>query len=472
MDRRDKEFESLRIIIEELRCENEKIRCENAKLKERIVELERQLGLNSKNSSKPPSSDGLKKPTRIQSLREKSGKKPGGQLGHKGFTLKQVENLDFVEQHKILVCPECKTDLTHIPVSNVIKRQVFDIPKIIKPIVTEHQFEVKHCPGCYKKIEATKNQFIATPVQYGDEVKTAVAYFNIQNLIPVDRVANIIRDIFGLNMSVATVENITQSCSNLVKQTVKKVEDCVKKSTVKGADESSIRINGKNSWLHTLCNNQLVHYRISEKRGDIPKDLSGVVVHDHFAPYYSQLGDDLDHSLCNAHHLRELKAVVEIDKEPWARNMIRLLLLGHSETQQKHKNITDIWIKRFRKIYDKIVADGLLFHEKLGPLRKLNRGRIKRRPGHNLLLRLKTRADDTLRFLSSKDVPFTNNLAEQSLRMIKVKQKVSGCFRTFDGAKKFLSVRSYVATAQKNGFKPVDALRYAFQNKPLDFDTS
>jgi transposase len=204
----------------------------------------------------------------------------------------------------------------------------------------------------------------------------------------------------------------------------------------------------QNVVLSFIHHSYSANYRVSEKRGDVSIISSGVVTHDHFVSYYSKL-DGVQHSLCNAHHLRELKAVVEIDKEPWAKSMIRLLLFGHVKVQQDPQNITDDWLSRFRKIYDNIIASGLLLHENLGLLSKPKRGRVKRRPGHNLLLRLKNRSDDTLRFLYNLDVPFTNNAAEQSLRMIKVKQKVSGCFRTTDGAKDFLTVRSYTATAKK-----------------------
>jgi transposase len=461
VDSRDEEIKRLKL---ELAKRDEIIK----NLLERIAELERRLGLNSSNSSKPPSSDGFQKShSRVQNLREQSGKKVGGQPGHKGFTLNQVENPDIIKQHRVTYCPCCKRDLSDVPVDGTIKRQVIDIPEI-KPVVIEHQFEVKRCPGCHKKIEAQKDQFITAPVQYGNNAKTIAAYLNVQNLIPVDRVAGVMQDVFDLKMSAATVENITKICARAVKQATEKIEDFLKKAKVRGADETGLIINGKINWAHTLSNNKFTHYRISEKRGDISIISSGVVTHDHFVSYYSKL-DGVQHSLCNAHHLRELKAVVEIDKEPWAKSMIRLLLFGHAKVQQDPQNITDDWLSRFRKLYDKIIASGLLFHENLGLLSKPKRGRVKRRPGHNLLLRLKNRSDDTLRFLYNIDVPFTNNAAEQSLRMIKVKQKVSGCFRTTEGAKDFLTVRSYTATAKKNDINVFDALEKAFQGNPFNF---
>lgn len=457
--------------IKQLREELAKTKDELAQAKEYIVELERRLDLNSSNSSKPPSSDGLQKPAvRIQSLREKSGKKPGGQPGHKGVTLMQVENPDLIEQHKVTACPDCKTDLTTVSVEKIYKRQVFEVPQI-KPIVTEHQFEVKHCPGCKNKVEAPNHGFITAPVQYGDNAKALVAYFKTEQFTPDDRAAQIMEDVFNLPISVAIVEKIMQTGSTEVEPVVENIAGILRLAPKKHADESGVRVAGKTIWLHSLSNAKFVHFRVSEKRGDVAKNLIGTVTHDHFASYYSQM-ENVIHSLCNAHHLRELKAVTEIDKEPWARQMARLLVFGNNVKKICPDTITPEWLERFRRLYDRIIGCGLAFHESLGVLSKPLRGKVKRRPGHNLLLRLQKRADDTLRFLYDLDVPFTNNQAEQDIRMIKVKQKVSGCFRTMSGAQFFLTLRSYVATARRHGFRALDALRLAFKKKALNFAPS
>jgi transposase len=340
-----------------------------------------------------------------------------------------------------------------------------DIPEIRKPIVTEHQFEVKCCPGCLKKVMYQDDILAKAPIQYGPNAKAAVSYLNMHNLIPENRVSQIMGDLFGMPMSVATVENTSKVCVNNIEKVVEQIEEHLKIVQVKGADESGIRVAGKLLWLHTLCNDKYVHYRVSEKRGDIKKDLKGIVVHDGFASYYKL--ENIQHALCNAHHLRELKAVEKIDKEPWARNMSRLLRFGNFFSQQKRPKITVKWLVKYRKLFDQIINEGIYFHEQLGVFKKPKRGRIGRRPGHNLLLRLQKRADDTLRFLSNSEVPFTNNQAELSLRMIKVKQKISGCFRTFEGAKNFLTVRSYTTTAQKHGFKALDVLTNVFKQTQL-----
>ncbi len=287
--------------------------------------------------------------------------------------------------------------------------------------------------------------------------------------LPDDRVSNIMGDFFGMPMSEATIVKMVQECAATTDPIVTKIESLLKVAPVKGADESSVNINGKTNWLHTLCNDQLVHYRISERRGDIASDLTGVVTHDHFVSYYARL-ENVEHAVCNAHHLRELKAAFEIDKEPWARDMARLLRFGNYCARHK-QDISPEWIAKFTKLYHKIILIGLDFHTALTPLSKPSRGRLKRRPGHNLLLRLQTRADDVLRFLSNPDVPFTNNQSERCLRMIKVKQKISGCFRTTKGAEDFVTVRSYTATAQKQGFNVFGVLVAVTKKNPINLAT-
>ena len=433
---------------------------------EKNEELERRLGLNSSNSGKPPSSDGFKKPIYNKSLRENGKRKSGGQHGHQGSTLNQVENPDVIEVHKVYQCPNCQTDLTNNPTDNVIKKQIFDIPKI-KPHVIEHQLEVKCCPGCKKKVIAEEVIGAKAPVQYGKRAKTTAAYLNVQNLIPEKRTSEIMSDLFGLSMSIATVEKVTKTLANKVDSIVGNIKENLKTAPVKGADESGFRVNNKIAWLHTLCSNKFVYYRASEKRGDVPTDLKGIVVHDHFQSYFSKM-KGVAHAMCNAHHLRELKAISEIDKEPWAKHLSRLLLAGKNKVEETTKDCQSVpvqWLKKFQKLYDRIISEAISYHEKLGVLRKPKRGRVKRRPGHNLLLRLQSRRPEVLRFLENPNVPFTNNQAEQSLRMLKVKHKVSGCFRTMDGANAFFAARSYTATAQKQTLNIIDAISCAFDGK-------
>lgn len=467
MDWKDKLIESQNRIIAELRAElaaRDKIITE---LKDRITELERRLGLNSNNSSKPPSSYGLEKPSRTQSLREKSGKKPGGQFGHNGVTLKQIADPDAIERHKVSSCPHCNTDLTRVPVSGISKRQVFDIPPIKAQVVTEHQFEVKRCPRCLKKVDAQITGISNTPVQYGPNSKAVVSYLHAYNFIPDDRTAKTMQDLFGMSLSVATVKNIVEECAFNVYPMTKRIKDRLIDAPVKCVDETGIRIDGKTKWIHTVCNDKLTYYRIPRKRSDILPNLKGVVVHDYFRSYYSQL-KGVQHALCNAHILRELRAVSEIDKEPWAKDMSKALIMALKVSQQNSDGVPAKWITKFKNLYDKIIDRAFAFYEGLAPVEQQKKGRFKRRPGHNLLLRLQNHSFDVLRFLHNPDVPFTNNCAEQALRMIKVKQKISGCFRTYRWATNFLEIRTYLASAQKQGFNVFDALTSVFQAGPIE----
>lgn len=439
-----------------------------AQLIQRNAELERQLGLNSKNSSKPPSSDGFQKAAinRTQSLREKTDRKVGGQQGHKGSTLMQIKNPDEIKQYKTVCCPDCKIDLTDAPVVKVIKRQVFDLPEI-KPVVTEHQFDFKTCPSCKKKVEAQSDNTIKAPVQYGNAAKAFVSYMGVEQLIPQERITSILK-IVGLPMSTATINHILQTGATLVKPSVKNIETDLKiVAYTKNLDETMLNVEGEGYWVHVISNGNATYYHISKKRGDVPKDLKGVIVHDHFISYFSQISNVL-HALCNSHHLRQLIAVKELDKESWAELMVQLLLLCNDYKKKLHIVPLEI-IQTLREVYFDIIDVGLKYHENLGPLKKPPRGKIKRRPGHNLLLRLKDFASDVLRFLSDPCVPFTNNQAEQDIRMIKVKQKISGGFRTFSGAQSFLTLKSYTETAKKNNVNILHALFAAFQKKPIIF---
>jgi len=457
----------LRLVIQFLQDELLKKDKEIARLTQRVAELERSNQLNSTNSGKPPSSDGFKKEPRVQSLRKKSGKKVGGQLGHTGYTLNQVEKPDNIETLKVTSCLDCNLDLSKEPIYKINKRQVFDIPKIEKPIVTEYHCEVKLCPGCNRTVENSNG--LQAPVQYGSRIIAATAYFHAYNLLPEERTVDVFSKLFGVNMSVGTIENLIRQLEEKIKPSVEKIELYLKAADVKGADESGIRVNGELQWTHVLSNDKASHYRLSDKRGDVPTEVQGTLVHDHFVSYEKRL-PDITHAFCNAHHLRELNAVHSVDKERWGRSMARLLVLGNKKAEQNPTGIDSKWVVKYRALYDKIIEKGFAYHATLKPLEKPSRGRIKRRPGHNLLLRLNSCADGVLLFLDDPDVPFTNNCSEQSLRMIKVKQKVSGCFRTVKGAQCFLIIKSYIDTAQKLCFDIFDALIQAIQHNPIHFD--
>jgi transposase len=439
---------------------------ENAALKARVAELERRLGLNSSNSGKPPSSDGLKKPPRTQSLREPSGKKSGGQKGHRGETLRQVENPDVIINHYPEGCANCALKMT--PEMGTIgyqSRQVFDVPEP-KVVVTEHRAHSCVCPNCQTVTSAPFPEGVTAPAQYGARICAFVVYLLNYHFLPEDRLAELLSDLFGLKMVPATIARMSAACAQRFRGFADTVCEHVAAARVKHLDETGFRIGGRTQWLHIFSTALLTFYRISSKRGSLLSGVTGIVVHDHWKPYYTMTG--VLHALCNAHHLRELKALVEIEKEEWARKMQRLLRRAcHAVNLARERGVSlkPPLIELFRRRYDHILKEGIAFHEGQPELvrataqgQRRRRGRQRRRTGHNLLLRLNTRKEDVLRFLTNPDVPFSNNQAEQDGRMMKVKQKISGGFRSEDGANTFVVNRTIISTAKKQGWNVLQTL--------------
>jgi transposase len=463
-DRASQDGATATAVIVALRAENVALRTENAALISRLAELERRLGLNSTNSGKPPSSDGLKKPVRVSSLRERSGKKTGGQKGHPGKTLCQAETPDAIIDHYPEACAGCGASLSGTVVTDHIARQVFDLPEPRPLTVTEHRAYRCVCAGCGAGTQAVFPDGIAAPVQYGERIKAFVLYLQHYQLLPEKRLATLMADLFGVRLATATVAQISQDCASRFQGFADAVRDHVASAPVKHMDETGFRIGGKTQWLHIASTILMTFYRVSPKRGSLLENVTGIVVHDHWKPYYTLTG--VLHALCNAHHLRELKALVEIENEAWAGKMQRLLRRACHVVNLAHDRDVPLkpgLIALFERRYDIILTEGFAFHEGQPALipaavKARRRGRPPRRVGHNLLLRLRDRKTDVLRFLSNPDVPFTNNLAEQDGRMMKVRQKISGGFRSWDGAKGFAVIRSLLSTARKQGWGMLQAL--------------
>ena len=447
-------------VIEALRVENALLRAENAALLRRLAELERRLGLNSSNSGKPPSSDGLKKPPRVSSLREPSGKKTGGQKGHPGTTLRRTETPDATIDHYPEACAACGEPLTAAMATGHVARQVFDLPEPRPLIVTEHRAHDCRCLSCGTQTRAAFPEGVTAPVQYGQRIGAFVLYLLHYQLLPEKRLTALMADLFGVKLVTATIARISQDCAQRFRGFADAVREHVAAAPVKHLDETGFRIGGKTQWLHIASTVWLTFYRVSAKRGSLLPKVTGIVVHDHWKPYYTMRG--VLHALCNAHHLRELKALVEIEKEDWARKMQRLLRRACHAANLAHQQGVPLQaglIALFDRCYDTILAEGLAFHQAQPALAKARRrGRQPRRVGHNLLLRLSTRKRDVLRFLTDPSVPFTNNLAEQDGRMMKLRQKISGGFRSEDGAKDFAVIRSVLSTARKQGWNMLQTL--------------
>src|SRR4249920_3137821 len=440
------------------------LEAENAALKARLAELERRLGLNSSNSGKPPSSDGLTKPARARSLRDRSGKKPGGQKGDKGETLRQVAEPDVVVNHYPSACSGCGAGLDQDTSVGHSARQVFDLPDPRPLVVTEHRAHDCRCADCGAQTRAPFPEGVNAPVQYGPRIGAFVLYLLHYQLLPEKRLVELMADLLGVTLAAATIARISRDFARRFQGFANVVRDHIAAAPVKHRDETGFRIGGKTRWLHVACTALLTFYHVCTKRGSLLANVAGIVVHDHWKPYYTMPG--VLHALCNAHHLRELKALVDIEKEDWARKMRRMLRRAcHATNLARDQGVPlkPSLIARIERGYDAILAEGLAFHEAQPALvpaaaKARRRGRSPRRIGHNLLLRLSTRKQDSLRFLTDPRVPFTNNLAERHGRMMKLRQKISGGFRSTDGAKDFGVIRSLLSTAKKQGWDILQTL--------------
>ncbi len=437
-----------------------------ARLQQDNADLRAQLAKNSGNSGKPPSSDGLKKPPRVTgSLRGRSGKKSGGQVGHKGAGLRPVETPDKIETHEARQCTHCRGALTSAMVTGVEKRQVFDIPEP-RLEVTEHQAAIYCCAQCEGVTRAAFPEGITGQTQYGPRFRQTAIYYNVAQLLPEDRVAQMMRDLHGaVSLCSASVVNWVNAQAEAMEAVIAHILSRLTVGGVRHLDETGLRVAGKLHWLHSVSNAAFTHYRVSQTRGDVPTFLEGgTIVHDHFKSYYAHMSGVDVHALCGAHHLRELKAIAEIEEEPWAAPMTALFIdlnrMKHEARACGEAALVDAALAAAVADYRAIVAQGLALHEALPPLiRKPGaRGRKARRAGHNLLIRLRDYEADVLRFITNFDVPFTNNEAEQALRMMKVRMKISGCFRTLAGARVFAQIRSLISTARKHDINILHAL--------------
>ena len=437
-----------------------------------IQELQDQLAKDSNNSGKPPSSDGLKK-RRRQSLRQ-SGQRPrGGQPGHKGQTLTQVAEPHHVILHTLQDCPHCQTDLKGVGAKGHVKRQVFDMPPVGIE-VTEHQAEVKQCPGCGACVKAFPAH-VTQPTQYGPRLKALACYLYGQQFIPLARIKELLTALYGAAPSEAVILAASRQLVSRTQATRERIRAQLIADPVVHFDESGLRVEGRLQWLHVASTARLTYYHVHGKRGHVgmrdagilPR-YQGVALHDHWASYLQF--SDCQHAFCNVHHLRELRFVFEQYGQAWAEKMARLLCTIKAEvasTPEAHTVLPPERLAYYEAEYDSLIVQGLAANPPPKPTRPRARGRPKQAPPKNLLDRLRKHKSGVLAFMYDFRIPFDNNQVERDVRMIKVQQKVSGSFRTQEGADTFCAIRSYISTARKHGHNAIDAIYNAFLDQPF-----
>jgi len=442
-------------------------------LEARIAELEQRLGKNSSNSSKPPSSDGLQRTT---SLRPRdSGRKPGGQPGHDGHTLRPSAQPDEIVPLPLKQCKHCQEPLEQVEPAGEEKRQVFELPPP-RLRITEYRAERKKCPHCGLLQAALFPKGVEAPVQYGPGFNALMTHLHVTHLLPVERTADLCGELCGHRPGLAAVLKSVEQAAARMAGTVGEVAEALAQAPVVHADETGVRCEKKTGWLHTCGTANLTHYSYSPRRGvegfaaaGILGRFKGVAVHDFWRPYQTL---ECAHGYCNAHLLRELKFMRETCQHPWAGEMSALLLemksAADSARQAGQAEVSPAVRQALEARYGEQIAAALLRHP-ANEQRAAGRrgGRIKQSPEHCLLARLDKERADVLRFLGDLSVPFDNNLAERDLRMIKVQQKISGCFRTQAGAEIFCTVRSYLSTAKKLGLGLLDSIADAFRGSPF-----
>ncbi len=446
---------------------------------EELEKIKGQLSKNSQNSSKPPASDGLSKPA-PKSLRKPSNKNSGGQKGHKGHYLEAVASPDHIEQYTVSHCELCAKNLETVVATGFEERQVFDIPPP-RVEVTAHRAEKKYC-ACGHLTTASFPPEVTASVQYGARIKAVAVYLNQYQLIPYARVEEMLESLYGVSLCEGSLYHYNLQAYHALEDTHTQIKYAVKQQPLIHADESGIRVEGSLHWVHSIGTAQLTYYQHHEKRGQVAMDAigilpdyTGIVVHDHLKAYLRYT--DCAHSLCNAHHLRELVFLLEHAELAWAGEMIRLLVVmkkcaeraKNKGQPELHPRLQSLLMQR----YDNLLEVGFKHDNALHPHENIadppkKRGRKKQSKAKNLLDRLQHFKTETLRFLTDLTVPFDNNLAERDIRMVKLKQKISGTFRSNQGASLFFRIRSYLSSAKKQGHNILNALTLSFQGHPLD----
>ena len=441
-----------------------------AALSIRVTQLEARLGKNSQNSSKPPSSDAFVKPP-PRSLRRASGRKPGKQQGDQGFGLEPRPDPDEVVVHVPGACRSCGGDLGGAPVVGEQVRQVFDLPPI-RLVAVEHRAQQRVCV-CGAVTRAGFPPQASAPTCYGPGVAALGAYLLGRQHLPVERAAECLQEAFGAPVSTGWLASLLPDAATRLEGFLAIAREQLAASEVVHFDETGGRVAGRLHWIHVACTDTWTLFHLDAKRGRTAMDTAGVLptftgvaVHDGLVVYRQY--DQALHGLCNAHHLRELAGIGELTGQHWPAQLAELLVELHVAVQTaKATGATTLPagpLATFGRRYDALISEG----KKLNPAppRTGKRGRPALGPAGSLLARLATYRDDVLRFATDFRVPFDNNQAERDVRMVKLQQKISGGWRSENGAHAFLNVRSYLSTARKHQQSAMSVLRDLFTGQP------
>jgi transposase len=457
--------------LNEQNAQVEHMREQISALSAQVKSLRDQLAKDSHNSHLPPSSDRfVRKP---KSLRQKSEKPSGGQPGHEGSSLRWSSTPDEVVEHHVEQCEACQQDLQAIAVCHVERRQVVDVPAP-RLIVREYRAEQKQCPLCQHITAAPFPHEAAAPIQYGPTLAAIAVYLTQQQLVPLARACEVLRDLLGVQMSEGTLCELTQKCAAQLVPVEQQIKAALTQAQVIHQDETGLRVAGKRHWVHVTCTPTLTHYQVQKSRGQAALEaigilpaFTGISIHDGWASYFLY---PCAHACCNVHLVRELAFLAEEHGCLWAADLKSLLLDMKEATQQgrsqgKHwldpLEVAD-WEAQFLRILDQ----GDLAHPR-ATAPPGTRGRCKQSPARNLLDRVRKYQHAFLCFLEDLRVDFDNNQAERDVRMVKLQQKISGCFRTVTGAQAFSRIRGYVSTLRKQDIPLLSALQATFCGHPV-----
>jgi transposase len=461
---------------EDLVTENVQLRARVKDLEARLGDLEVRLGRTPRNSSMPPSAEGLAKPPSRAERRAAAKRKPGKQPGTEGKHLAQVSEPDEVVTHVPGSCDSCGAGLADAPVVDVERRQVFDLPEIAC-VVTEHRAERRRC-ACGHKTKAGFPVAASAPAVYGPGVRALAAYLAVHQHLPLERTAQLFCDLLGQEVSVGALSKILTEAADATTEFTEHTRVLLREADTVHFDETGARVNGRLAWVHGASNAWLTLLDCHERRGRVAMEdlgiiahMSGIAVHDGWRPYR---GFEVTHALCNAHHLRELEGVGVVWDQGWANDLADLLIEAKTAVKEASDagatSLDPATLHSIRIRYGILIAKGFVAN----PAPAVGKRHGYQKKAYNLLVRLDTQRADVLRFCHDFRAPFTNNQAERDIRLVKLQQKISGSWRTTAGARNFCAIRSYISTLRKNRRDVLGGLRLLFEGQvwfPGDAET-